>query len=166
LPIAREERGTEHADLRRGVERVVAMARLTKDLESIEIEQHLPAEVVLVRGGEGRVEQIVLNLLLNAGRVMQTGRITITLVSAGRTQAELVIEDEGPGIDPPDLEHIFDPFFSKTGGTGLGLSVSYGIAKALAGDLIAENRDEGGARFRLRLPRVDEGLDGGMSERT
>jgi len=156
LPIARAERGTERADLRRVVERVAGMARLTRDFEGLDVEQRIPDEVVLVRGGEGRVEQVLLNLLLNAARVTSPGgRVRVEVDASEPTHAEIRVEDEGPGIDPQDLDHLFDPFFSRTGGTGLGLSVSYGIAKALGGELVAENRAEGGARFRLRLRREE-----------
>jgi signal transduction histidine kinase len=65
---------------------------------------------------------------------------------------ELAVEDEGPGIPPDNLERLFDPFFSTSGGTGLGLSVSLGIARAHGGTLAAANRPGGGARFTLHLP--------------
>ena len=62
------------------------------------------------------------------------------------------VDDEGPGIPPENLGRIFDPFFTTGEGSGLGLSVSYGIAQAHGGSLAAENRPGGGARFTLRLP--------------
>ena len=67
------------------------------------------------------------------------------------------VSDTGPGIPENVLPRIFDPFFTTkrgTGGSGLGLSVSLGIAQAHGGTLLAENRPEGGARFVLRLPAV------------
>ena len=60
--------------------------------------------------------------------------------------------DEGSGIAPADLERLFDPFFSASGGTGLGMSVSYGIVTAHGGTLTAANRSPRGALFTLRLP--------------
>ncbi len=165
LPIAREERGKERADLRRVVERVVSMARLTKDFEQLEVQVDLPSRPLVVRGSEGRVEQVVLNLLINAGRVMDAGgRLSVALSELDERHAEVRVEDEGPGIAAEDLDHLFDPFFSKTGGTGLGLSVSYGIAKALGGELLAENRSAGGACFRLRLVRAERDIEGGMDD--
>jgi two-component system sensor histidine kinase HupT/HoxJ len=70
----------------------------------------------------------------------------------GPRELELAVEDAGPGIAPEHLHRLFDPFFTTRGGTGLGLSVSYGIARAHGGTLTAENGAAGGARFVLRLP--------------
>ena len=64
--------------------------------------------------------------------------------------------DNGPGIPPAELEHIFDKFYRvpgvATGGTGLGLSICRGLVEAHGGSLVAENVTSGGARFRIRLP--------------
>ena len=63
------------------------------------------------------------------------------------------VEDEGPGLSPEALEHAFDPFYTtKQGGTGLGLSIAFQIVDQQGGDLRAENREAGGARFTLELP--------------
>ena len=73
------------------------------------------------------------------------------------TRVLLTIEDDGPGIPIPILPRLFEPFFTTkpTGkGTGLGLSISYDIIKHMGGQITAENRPEGGARFRIDLPAV------------
>ena len=64
----------------------------------------------------------------------------------------MIVEDNGPGMKTEDLGRIFDPFFSRSGGSGLGLSVSYGLLTAAGGDLRAANREEGGARLTVELP--------------
>jgi len=71
-----------------------------------------------------------------------------------------VVSDNGPGIEPTVLERIFDPFFTTkrlTGGTGLGLSVSLGIAESHGGSLTATSELGHGATFTLRLPIAEEG---------
>jgi two-component system, NtrC family, sensor kinase len=112
---------------------------------------------LIANGDAGRLEQVLLNLLLNAARAMDgQGRITIRgsrgSDASGARWIELAVEDEGSGIAPADLGRLFDPFFSASGGTGLGLSVSYGIVKAHGGTLTAANRSTRGACLTLRLP--------------
>ena len=73
---------------------------------------------------------------------------------AGR-HAILVVEDDGPGIPEPVLQRLFQPFFTTKPvgkGTGLGLSISYDIVRRMGGDITADNRPEGGARFKITLP--------------
>ncbi|MCA9322250.1 MAG: hypothetical protein KDB53_16030, partial [Planctomycetes bacterium] len=116
---------------------------------------------VFVAGEDGGIEQVILNLLLNASNAMQgKGRIVVswrheTDRELGGPVIDLVVEDEGPGIDPDALEKIFDPFFTSGSGTGLGLSVSFGIVRAFGGRLWAENCSGRGARFVVRLPTAD-----------
>ena len=76
-------------------------------------------------------------------------------------RAVLTIEDDGPGIPTQVLPRLFEPFFTTkpTGkGIGLGLSISYDIIKRMGGDITAENRSEGGARFTIVLPALGQVL--------
>jgi C4-dicarboxylate-specific signal transduction histidine kinase len=84
------------------------------------------------------------------------GRVTIRLgaVDEGRS-VELVVADDGPGFAQDIRDSMFEPFVTSKpegGGTGLGLSVCHGIVISFEGTLTAENLDEGGARFTIRLP--------------
>jgi two-component system sensor histidine kinase ChvG len=125
-----------------------------------------PASGLWVRGVEGRLVQVLRNLITNAvsfspphGRISLRGRETGGVI-------EISVEDEGPGIPDARLEHIFDRFYSERPkgerfGThsGLGLSISRQIVEALQGRIAAENRrDETGrvlgARFVVRLPHA------------
>jgi signal transduction histidine kinase len=106
-----------------------------------------------------KLRQILVNLLGNAIRYTDRGRVTLR----ARADAEAVlleVEDTGIGIAPEHLEQIFERFWqvdqSNTklrGGTGLGLVVTRDLARALGGDVEVESRLGSGSRFRVRLPR-------------
>jgi signal transduction histidine kinase len=98
---------------------------------------------------------VLLNLLLNAGRATGgSGCVRIEARTDGADWVELEVEDDGPGIPPADLGRNVDPFFSGTGGSGLGVAVSYGIIRAHGGTFSARNVPGSGARFTIRLPRA------------
>jgi signal transduction histidine kinase len=109
-----------------------------------------------------RIGQVVRNLLSNAIKYTAEGsRVTLlsrTTVFDGRDLLEFIVEDEGVGIPPNELETVFDKFIqssrtvTKSGGTGLGLAISRQIVERHQGRLWAENRLTGGARFVVRLP--------------
>jgi signal transduction histidine kinase len=96
-----------------------------------------------------------MNLIINAGQsIKNKGNIIITTSFAGK-KALIKIEDTGAGIKPDVINKIFDPFFTTkpTGqGTGLGLSVSYGIIKEHNGDITVKSRPEQGSLFLIELP--------------
>ncbi|MFQ5671124.1 MAG: ATP-binding protein [Acidobacteriota bacterium] len=114
------------------------------------------APAPVVHGHRGRLQQVLLNLLLNARDAMPGGgRIQIfTSVSGGSVQLRVV--DTGHGIAPEDLHRIYDPFFSTKGpaeGTGLGLSVTYGIVRDHGGTIEADSGPGGvGTQFTVRVP--------------
>jgi two-component system C4-dicarboxylate transport sensor histidine kinase DctB len=119
----------------------------------------LPAGQVWVRGGEVRLQQVVMNLLSNAVDAVKDApekRIEITLLpaSAPDMPTRFTISDTGPGISEP--EKIFDPFYTTkevgaSEGMGLGLSISYGLVQSFGGRIRGENRAEGGAQFTIEL---------------
>ena len=129
------------------------------------MELDAPAEGLVVQAVEGRLVQVLRNLIANAsGFSPRGGRIGLRARETG-AMVEISVEDDGPGIPDARLEHIFDRFYSErpkseSFGThsGLGLSISRQIVEALRGRIAAENRrDETGrilgARFVVRLPR-------------
>jgi signal transduction histidine kinase len=128
----------------------------------IRVETQLDRELPRIQGNEGKLQQVVLNLLLNARDAMHgssDGRIRIaTQQRAGRVT--VVVEDFGTGIEPEHLHRIFDPFFTtkakpRTGqhkGTGLGLAVSYGIMQEHGGKMQVESVVGVGTTFRLEFP--------------
>jgi len=116
-----------------------------------EIEAPLPS----VMGNRGRLQQVLMNLLLNAVDAMPEGGTIGVCASASAGRVRLTVSDTGVGISAEHLEKIYDPFFTtkpRGQGTGLGLSVSYGIIKEHAGTLTAESAPGEGSRFIVSLP--------------
>ena len=118
----------------------------------------------LLLGNEHGLEQIIINLLLNAkdainsrmaaGETREKGRIIIETCFTEKVVA-VHVSDNGIGIDYADLPQVFNPFFTtkRVGrGTGLGLSVSLGIAQSHGGVIDVESVEGGGSRFSLILP--------------
>jgi PAS domain S-box-containing protein len=120
----------------------------------VELDPDLPA-VVADRAG---IEQVVMNLLVNAEQALLqapgTGEIRITTRESGGTVV-LVMEDSGPGVAHAHLDRIFEPFFTTKGpgeGVGLGLALVHGIVAEHGGHISADNVSGGGARFTVRFP--------------
>ncbi len=119
-------------------------------------------EASSVLGNTGKLQQVFLNLFLNARDAMAGGgRLTVrTRVlerAEGEAAAEIVVSDTGDGIDPEHLKRIFDPFGTTKGpthGTGLGLAVTYGIIQEHSGKITVESKPGQGASFRVELPLV------------
>lgn len=123
----------------------------------------------MVKLDRGQLEQIVVNLVVNARDAMPgggtvrlcTGIETIPSDEQGSSVVEcvtLAVADSGIGMDEPTRTRIFEPFFTtkeQGKGTGLGLSTVYGIVKASGGDIVVESAVGAGTEFRLRFPRLD-----------
>ena len=156
LRLARSgERVSEPVSLARVVESVLPIVRHeAQDRISITTELG-PAP--LVRGDPGWLGQVVLNLIQNAIhelRVSERGGCVRVRVAAAAAGAELVVEDDGPGIPEHVLPHIFEPFFTTKAagvGTGLGLAVTREIVSRHGGRIEVET-DTAGTRFRVTLP--------------
>jgi signal transduction histidine kinase len=116
----------------------------------------LDAEPARVKGDSSRLRQLAGILVDNAVRHSPSGgQVTIHVKESGG-QATLVVDDEGPGIRPDDLPHVFDRFWraadAPEGGSGLGLAIAAWIVERHGGTIRAENRPAGGARFTAVLP--------------
>ena len=127
----------------------------------IEVESILDPELPEVAGDDQRFQQVLLNLVVNAEYAMhrrETRRLTVrtSRVGAGPTKRAVVeITDTGTGMTPDLLAHIFEPFFTTKPvgvGTGLGLSVSFGIVQAHGGTLTARSTPGEGSTFTVELP--------------
>ena len=127
----------------------------------VEIFTEIPEDLDIYADAQ-KLQEVLLNLLLNASQAMPNGmgRITITAAEDKRAkQVEIMVKDTGDGISEDNLPHIFDPFFStkEVGyGTGLGLSVAHGIIEHHKGSLSVASRVGEGSVFTIRLPRRDQ----------
>ncbi len=100
-----------------------------------------------------RLRQVFTNIVVNALQALDgQGILKVTSRETDRG-VEILFEDNGPGISAAVQEKVFNPFFTtKAEGTGLGLSVSYGIIKALKGSIEVQSAPERGTIFRIQLP--------------
>src|SRR2546427_9983908 len=147
---------------------LAAQARRVLELKSYQLQQDnvkvvtefAPCPHVL--GDENQLQQVLLNLVQNAHQAMVQiagARVLTVRIWPDGASVCLEVRDTGPGIPEEAMPRIFDPFFTTKPpgeGSGLGLSVSYGLVPELGGRLWAENHPDGGASFRLELPAGDE----------
>ena len=135
---------------------------------NIAVEFNLPPEPVVIESDQSLMEQVLLNVCNNAvGAMDMGGRLTISLEDKGEEGVILKVADDGRGIDPEHLKHIFEPYFTTKGemGCGLGLSITYGIVQKLGGEISVENREESGAVIMVKLPkRTPDAFFGGAEE--
>lgn len=142
-------------DVREIVGRALSLVEGRAQHGGVEIVSEIPSAAVDVNGDSEQLHQVFSNLLQNAIEAMPGGgtlHVNVELQSA-RQICRVVFDDTGPGISSDVLKRIFEPFVTdKARGTGLGLAVSYRIVREHDGQLIAENRPQGGASFTVELP--------------
>jgi len=146
----------QEVDLKRVLEETLTLREYDLKVSNIALERDLPADMPPVLGDPHQLEQVFLNIINNALDAMLESHSSGVLKVRGFRRNNFVcieFDDSGPGIKDPT--RIFDPFYTtKTigKGTGLGLSICYGIIKEHGGEIVARNRDEGGAAIEIRLP--------------
>ncbi len=160
LDFARE-REPQHAPRQLGaiLEDALALVQNQARLAQVTVEKRCPDTLPAVVADEVQLQQVFVNLFLNAIQAMPGGgTLRVTAVEAG-SALEIAVSDTGVGIAPEHLERIFDPFFTTKGvgeGTGLGLSVSYGIVRKHGGEILVESQVGKGTTFTVRLPASKE----------
>jgi len=131
---------------------------------AIEVKLDTPAVMPPVKGNAGKLQQVFLNLFLNARDAMEAGGTLAIRAWSEDGFARIDVADNGQGIQPENLARIYDPFFTTKGarkGTGLGLSVTYGIVREHGGSIEVESRPGAGSRFRVELPLMSRGPQNG-----
>jgi signal transduction histidine kinase/DNA-binding NarL/FixJ family response regulator len=154
---------TEAVDLNESTREVLALSSHELQRGRVMVRAELAEELPLILGDRVQLQQVVLNLLLNASEAMSAveGRPRQLWLRTEREDGDrvrLTVQDTGVGFDPQNAEQLFEGFYStKTGGMGIGLSVSRSIIEAHQGRLWAEPNDGPGATFSFSLPVAPQG---------
>jgi len=158
LKFARQEQVEfDEVDIREVAADALAIVDHQLGINSIKVEQELESGMPSCRGNANQLQQVLMNLMINAQQAMGGGSGTVKLSARSLEPGavELRVSDTGPGIPEEIRGKIFDPFFTtkRAGeGTGLGLSVSYGIVKEHGGEIRLESEEGEGTTFIITLP--------------
>ena len=123
-------------------------------VKGIQVNQQLSNHLSQIEVVEDQIKQVILSFIQNsADSISGEGQITLTTEQQG-SQLKIKIQDTGHGISEDDIENLFDPFFTTKAqqGTGLGLSVSYGIIRDHGGDIEVKSELDKGTTFTINLP--------------
>jgi PAS domain S-box-containing protein len=154
--------GTEftEVDINQVITDTLALLEHQFKVSRIQVQQEQFPGLPAIFGNPGKLQQVFINLFLNAKDAMPQGG-TLTVTTSNGIGVNVTISDTGTGIAQEHIERIYDPFFttksSKDGqrrGTGLGLSVTYGIIQEHAGKITVESRPGAGTRFYLEFPMI------------
>ncbi|HJZ68546.1 MAG TPA: PAS domain S-box protein, partial [Blastocatellia bacterium] len=153
----------EAFDLNEAVREAIAMVHSAIARNRIAINTDLINEVIPVQGDRVQLQQVVVNLILNAVDAMSSDENTTRKLSirVEQDQADggvlVQVRDSGPGIDPEKVDRIFEPFYTtKTSGVGMGLAICRSIINGHGGRLWAEANEPRGAVFQFTLPAAQE----------
>jgi len=154
-------------DLNEVVRRSVAVVMNQLAIERVQLTLDLAESLPTVSADANQIQQVLVNLLINASDAIGEGGGTIRMSSrpvegnpaekaAPPPGVEIAVEDDGAGISADQLSRVFEPFFTTKGsrGTGLGLAVTWGIVEAHGGSILVDSIVGRGSRFTVRLPLV------------
>src|SRR5262249_49279065 len=150
----------DHFDLNSAINEVIVLARNTIMRNGVSVETRLAEELTPVHGDRVQLQQVVLNLILNAVEAMGSTKAGARelLISTDQNHKGILVavRDSGPGIDLAHLERVFEAFFTtKSGGVGMGLSICRSIISAHGGRLWAEANAPPAAAFQSTLPSTE-----------
>jgi len=149
-------------DINTIVKHTVRLRALASRSSGIEVHMHLDESNPQVRGDEQKLQQVLLNLLVNAESAMEGVKVRHLSLTTQRKRdiVQIIVSDTGHGMPATVSQRVFEPFFTTKPpgeGTGLGLSVSYGIIQAHGGTISVESEPEVGTTFTILLPLYTEG---------
>jgi signal transduction histidine kinase len=145
-------------DLEELLKETMALARPDAESRRVSLTLQIPASVPPVRGDRVQLQQVLLNLILNAMDAVNEcdgGQRSVVVRAGpkGEGEVEIAVSDRGEGIAPDKMPRLFEPFFTtKQGGMGMGLAISRTIVESHGGKITAENNARRGATFRFTLP--------------
>lgn len=135
------------------LENVLDLAAHAPRSEKIRLAKDLPPDLREIECDPEQLEQVLLNLIINAIEASPDGSEVLLAASQTDMYLHIDVRDQGPGVPASDVDHLFDPFFTtKEHGTGLGLPVAHQIIQQLGGTLLARHNDGGGMTFSVLLP--------------
>ena len=141
--------------LNRVIQETLSLLEHQLQKTGIQVHTDFDPELGPIHGNAGKLQQVFLNLILNARDAMRTGGALEVRTWQEGSRARVEVADSGTGIAPEHLHRVYDPFFTTKParqGTGLGLAVTYGIIQEHGGSIEVSNRPGGGAQFRIELP--------------
>ena len=149
--------GSEYSDLdlNRVIRETLSLAEPMLRASRISVNSQLSSSLPPVFGNPGKLQQVFMNLILNARDAMPRGGELTIATECENSSVHVEVSDNGVGIPPDHLNKIFDPYFttkSSSRGTGLGLAVTYGIIREHSGKIQVESTEGHGTSFRLELP--------------
>jgi len=153
----------EHFDLNAAINEVIALARSAITRNGVSVQTRLADGLFPIQGDRVQLQQVVLNLTLNAveamGSIEAGTRELLISTEQDHTGVLVAVRDSGPGIDPTHLERVFEAFYTtKSSGVGMGLSICRSIIDAHGGRLWAEANEPRGAVFQFSLPGSEREL--------
>jgi C4-dicarboxylate-specific signal transduction histidine kinase len=153
----------ERLDLNDAIKEVIVLARSAIMKNGISVQTRLADELLPVEGDRVQLQQVVLNLILNAVEAMSAVEAEARELVISSEQVDrgvlVAVRDSGPGIDATHLKRVFEAFYTtKSSGMGMGLSVCGSIIDAHGGRLWAEANEPRGAAFQFTLPGAEEEL--------
>ncbi len=164
LRFARQEKATlETIEINPVVEDAIAIVNHQLELNQVKLRRELGESLLPIRGNANQLQQVVMNLMINAQQAMDgaPGVITVSTAISESGSLMLRVADDGPGMSAEVMGKIYEPFFTtkRSGkGTGLGLSVSFGIIEDHGGKIAVESELGEGTTFTISMPTVDRSL--------
>jgi PAS domain S-box-containing protein len=149
-------------DLNDAIHEVIVMVRMALHRNKVSVRTELMKHMAYVRGDRVQLQQVMLNLILNAVEAMSSDKVGLRELSISTEPAQtgcilVGVRDSGSGVEAAHLDQIFEPFYTtKTGGIGMGLSICRSIVDAHGGRLWTEANQPQGAVFQFTLPAVTE----------